>query len=248
MDRSTAPISLANSPLYMNSTPGGESEAGSSILCPTKPNMSITEVAAEPGTNQKFVVSVGSNRGSIFQFLLWSGCVPGLLAVGLNLVGQVDELHFERTNKGPEGHKEVIMTRYRRRCTTAWKDPPVVVEHVGHLEEEGGSGSPSMSPRGSREGRSEKSKRSSAGEMESGQSISASNSDSPSNSTNDQGEHKAADCVVVIDGVTGERKKEDHLVINGVKVVSGMLQNCTMDAEGDASTLIKGKWPHEPSS
>jgi len=147
------------------------------------------------------------------QFLLFTGCLPGLLGVLLNCTGSVDELHFEKKEDG-----SVNMTRYRRHCGAVVKETPIKVQAVGNLED------------------LDDYKDSQNDSKNSSASPSASNSDSPTNSNNNQ--HHIEN-LVVIDGATGAKMKEEHLILNGTRAMKSTFQNASMDTEGDASTIVK---------
>ena len=145
------------------------------------------------------------------QFWLFTGCLPGLFGVLFNCAGSVDELHFEKQHDG-----SINMTRIRRYCSKIVTDRAIKVQAVGHLDDnESGDSSESGSQGGLG---------------------SNSNSDSPTNSNNEQ---KHVENLVVIDGATGAKIKEDHLIVNGNKLIKSTFHTTSIDAEGDASTLIK---------
>ena len=133
---------------------------------------------------EKLVVILNCNTRSAWQFLLFSGCLPGLLGVLFNCVGSVDELHFEKQSDG-----SINMTRIRRHCSKVVKDRAIKVQAVGNLDDHHNDGSDSGngSPRGMG---------------------SNSNSDSPTNSNNN---NKQLENLVVIDGATGAKIKEVRL-------------------------------------
>ena len=103
-----------------------------------------------------------------------------------------------------------------RHCSQVKMDKPVKVIQVGLEDEESDLGSQSNSADNSGSG--------------------SNNSDSPSASTN---EGKNVDNLVVFDGLTGAKTREDHLIINGNKVITSAFQHAPMDVEGDTSTIIK---------
>ncbi|GMI17784.1 hypothetical protein TrLO_g3282 [Triparma laevis f. longispina] len=190
-----------------------DSPAGTSVICNFRGGLELDESELP----NKLIVVIQTNTVSAMEFLLITGCLPGLIAVVGNLVGSVDELHFER-----QEDLSVMMTKVRRFCSKVIKDPPVRVIQVG-LEDEADrleiekyllqkQNSSSESPSGS------------------------GNSDSPSASNN---EGRNVENLVVIDGQMGSKAKEDHLIINGEKIITSPLQHVSMDIEGDTSTLIK---------
>jgi len=188
---------------------------GLSVLCGLLTSSSGISVD-DKGLPNKLVVILNSNTRSAWQFMLLTGCLPGLFGVLFNCAGSVDELHFEKQNDG-----SINMTRIRRHCSKVVKERAIKVQAVGNLDEHHNGGqdsSNSDSPKGSSNGLG-----------------SNSNSDSPTNSNN----QKQVENLVVIDGATGAKIKEDHLIINGDKIIQSTFHTTTMDAEGDASTIIK---------
>ena len=160
---------------------------------------------------KKLVVILNCSTRSMLQFWLFTGCLPGLFGVLFNCAGSVDELHFEKQHDG-----SINMTRIRRYCSKIVTDRAIKVQAVGHLDDnESGDSSESGSQGGLG---------------------SNSNSDSPTNSNNEQ---KHVENLVVIDGATGAKIKEDHLIVNGNKLIKSTFHTTSIDAEGDASTLIK---------
>ncbi|GMI02428.1 hypothetical protein TrVE_jg2893 [Triparma verrucosa] len=205
-------INVTNSQLRKLKKKGyhGDSPAGASVICNFRGGLELDESELP----DKLVVVIQTNTVSALEFLLITGCIPGLLAVLGNFVGSVDELHFERGKDS-----QVTMTKVRRFCSRVIKEPPVKVVQVG-LEDESE--------------RAEVEKYLNKSNSNSGSN--SGNSDSPSASNN---EGKNVESLVVIDGQMGSKAKEDHLIINGEKIITSPLQHVSMDIEGDTSTLVK---------
>ena len=75
----------------------------------------------------KLIVVINHNTWSVLQFMVFSGCVPGCLAVMTGSVGSVDEIHFDRTDSSPD----VVMVRKRRSFCSVKVEQPVTVVKVG---------------------------------------------------------------------------------------------------------------------
>ena len=75
----------------------------------------------------KLIVVINSNAWSVLQFLTFSGVVPGCFAVVFNVVGSVDELHFDRNAESTD----IVMVRKRRSFCSVKVDPPITVTKVG---------------------------------------------------------------------------------------------------------------------
>ena len=174
-------INVTNSQLRKLKKKGyhGDSPAGASVICNFRGGLELDESELP----DKLVVVIQTNSVSALEFLLITGCIPGLLAVLGNFVGSVDELHFERGKDS-----QVTMTKVRRFCSRVIKEPPVKVVQVG-LEDESE--------------RAEVEKYLNKSNSNSGSN--SGNSDSPSASNN---EGKNVESLVVIDGQMGSKAKE----------------------------------------
>lgn len=89
-----------------------DSPAGTSVLCNFRGGLELDESELP----NKLIVVIQTNTVSAMEFLLITGCLPGLIAVVGNLVGSVDELHFER-----QEDLSVMMTKGERRLVSEWK-------------------------------------------------------------------------------------------------------------------------------
>ena len=207
-DRDKGCISYQNSRLRRCKS-NASNIGGGSIIC----NLCSSGITLDDSQlPEKLIVILNCNSWSATQFLLLTGCLPGFTGLLCNMIGSVDELHFERQ---PDG--TVNMTKLRRHCTAVVKERPIKVMQVGSVDENlRGDDNSSIG----------------SGDVRGG--VSNSNSDSPNSS-----QTGAVENLVVIDGNTGAKAKEDHLIVNGHKVVTSPFQNFSMDVEGDTSTLVK---------
>ena len=186
--------------------------AGLNLVCHQKSNIIVDTSCVSSG---RLKIIINSNMYTLAQTLLLTGCLPTCLGVLSNNIGSIDELVFEYLD---DMTYEVTMSRTRRKFLSVSQDEKVTVQSIGVLDE--------SSPTEEIDVRKDL-----------GEEISDNSTSEPRSV--DDNHKKWKDNLVVVDGQSGEKIKEDRFVINGKKMITGALQHASADEEGDVSTLVK---------